>query len=292
MQTDTTSTATDATDTTTITADPTEGDAPTIVQLIAEQNARFEREAEARRLEEESKVQAWMRKEQNHISTCITETMPADLRNALAPFTIRWIENTDGLYTPTGTHPVAMFTYNGEEWAIDTCNGLSIRGPNGYREYMSWYDLHVDVLLALQCYPEWLAKKEAETQRERERQRELAEQEAQRTAPSEAQENAQIHYTNTEGGNPRTALLHRGAYVTLWFPPYANGEGSATWGVVEAADENWLLVTLDNGKQQLIARRHVVTIEPRERPARQPELAQDEQATRYNADLMSDEIPF
>lgn len=292
MQTDTTNSATDATDTTTITADPTEGNAPTIAQLIAEQSARFEREAEARRLEEESKVQAWMRKEQNHLYTYITETMPADLRNALAPFTIRWIENTDGLYTSTGTHPVAVFTYNGEEWAIDACNGLSIRGPNGYRESMSWYSLLSDVLLALQCYPEWLSKKEAETQRERERQRELAEQEAQRSAGSEAQENAPIHYTSTEGGNPRTALLHRGAYVTLWFPPYANGEGSATWGTVEAADSDWLLLTLDSGKQQLIARRHVVTIEPRGRPAKQPEQTNQPPRFTLNADMMSDEIPF
>jgi hypothetical protein len=260
---------------------------PTLAELIAARAADIADELREQEARERERIDSWIADQTRDIEGVIQRLSPT-MHAALEPITVEWLDNAvngDGLYTLTGTHTEAAFTVNGERWAFDTTNGLYLRGPNGYRTSLYSAESDNEILDTFaQAYPAWLAK-----QRETEEARAAYDaEEKQREAAAAEEPEQPIHYTRIEGEIPRTCLLHRGAYVTVWYAPYDPREQGAAWGTVEAWDERWLLLTDDKGKQQLINWRHVSAIVPREKDDEQPAP----EPTRYDDDMTSNNIPF
>lgn len=181
----------------------------------------------------------------------------------------------------------ASFTHDGEIWTLRYWGGhLSVIDPSGaqIRLVDEWtaegWICSGPLLDVIQGYPQ----RQQEAQK---RADEAAACEAQEGAAAEAKPAGPIHYTSAQGSNARHSLLHPGAYVTIWYASYYGEYTPSSWGTVESWDKRWLLLTNPNGKQQLIAWRHVANVEPRDPAQDQPEPEPEPEPTRY-----SDDIPF
>ena len=285
MQTDTTNSATDSSLAT--------GTPPTIADYLA---MRAEEMRQAReRAEAKERADAEARREQKlqtfreRVERGITPGMRAAMRLGEPVY----IEEIDDIHGDYFSKVEAPFTYDGATWAIRLWGGsFYLIAPNGEQftlkdEYSSekGWNVNRSLLDGLANYPAYLEqaqKRIAELE-------EQAAREAREAQARDEQEREPKHYTEPAGSNPRVALLHRGAYVTVWYP--SDGEYQAsTWGTVESWSKRWLLLTLDTGRQQIIHWRHVATVEPRE-PREQP-IEEPTKAPRYDAEMMSDQVPF
>jgi hypothetical protein len=287
MQTHTTNTTTDTTSTPPTIADYLAMRAEEMRQARERAEAKERADAEARR---EQKLQTF----RERMERGITPGLRAAMRLGEPVYT-DCDDEDDGDYFSKVEAP---FTYDGATWAIRLWGGsFYLIGPDGEQftlkdEYSSekGWNVNTSLLDGLANYPAYLEQKQ---EQERQRAEQAAREAQEERAAQEERERQPAHYTEPAGSNPRAALLHRGAYVTVWFP--SDGEyQAATWGTVESWTKRWLLLTLDTGKQQMIHWRHVATIEPREpreRPTEEPSKATTE-APRYDAEMMSEEIPF
>ena len=288
MQTDTTNSATDSSLAT--------GTPPTIADYLA-MRAEEIREA-CERAEAKERADAEARREQKlqtfreRVERGITPGMRAAMRLGEPVYTEE-IDDEDEGDSDYFSKVEAPFTYDGATWGIRLWSGsFYLIGPNGEQftlkdEFSSekGWNVNRSLLDGLANYPAYLEqaqKRIAELE-------EQAAREAREAQARDEQEREPKHYTEPAGSNPRVALLHRGAYVTVWYP--SDGEYQAsTWGTVESWSKRWLLLTLDTGRQQIIHWRHVATVEPRE-PREQP-IEEPTKAPRYDAEMMSEEIPF
>ena len=290
MQTDTTSTTTDTTTDTTSTP-PTIADylamrAEEIREACERAEAKERADAEARR---EQKLQTF----RERMERGITPGMRAAMRLGEPVYT-DCDDEDDGDYFSKVEAP---FTYDGATWAIRLWGGsFYLIGPNGEQftlkdEFSSekGWNVNRSLLDGLANYPAYLEqaqKRIAELE-------EQAAREAREAQARDEQEREPKHYTEPAGSNPRVALLHRGAYVTVWYASYYSEYTPSTWGKVESWTKRWLLLTLDTGRQQIIHWRHVATVEPREpREPREQPIEEPTKAPRYDAEMMSEEIPF
>lgn len=243
----------------------------------------IERAEEKKRQEGEAERERYLANFSDVMETRLSRGLRAALNLSEPVYTTE----RDGIHGDYYTKVEASFTHAGETWTLRYWGGhLSLIDPANCQISLvdEWtekgWKYSRSLLDAIQGYPQ--RQQEEQTRADEEAAREAEE------AAADTKADGPIHYTYTEGSNAKYHLLHAGAQVCVSYPRYYGEDGAAVWGTVATFDKHWLLLTLATGRQMLINRRHIESIEPL-----YPDQQRAEQtANSLNADMTSDNVPF